>query len=163
MRTLLLAVLALAACRDSTRTIVAELERAPGVREGSEVSYLGVAIGKVQEIAFDRGRVRLTLAIERRNVPLRTSDRARVLNTSFFGDQGIDIVPGPATAPLLSGDAVLQPMPPDSLAEARRAVAEAVAAQIGEQVGALFRTNSESATVSDSALRDSTKRRSSRR
>ena len=162
MRTLLLVVFTLAACRDSARRVAAELDTAPGVREGSEVTYLGVEIGKVDAIAFDRGRVRLTLAINRPDVPLRSGDRVRVLTTSMFGDRGVEIVPGPPDAPLLAADVILPPMPPDSLAEARRAVAEAVAAQLGEQVGAMFRRDSGTTGKRDTARRDTTSQPPSR-
>lgn len=101
--------------RGAARRIYVELPSAPGVHEGSPVSYRGIGVGTVDSVGFTPERVRLRLAITRRDVPLRAQDRVRLAPMGAAGEQAIDILPGPATAPLLAPGHMLSPAWPDTV------------------------------------------------
>ena len=91
--------------RDRTRRFYVELPQAPGVKEGVPVWYRGVAVGTVDSLGFTAERVRLRLAITRRDLPLRKGDRAHLAPMGVAGTNAVDILPGPPTAPLLDDGA----------------------------------------------------------
>lgn len=95
------AVVALARDRIGGREVVAELSTAPGVIEGTVVTYLGVRSGYVRTIDLSSGRVMLVLHIRRPDVPLHSNDGIRLRALGVFGDRMVEIVPGaPGGAPL---------------------------------------------------------------
>lgn len=132
---ILLAVILLATAmtwlqRPSGLTFYAHLPEAPGLHEGARVFFRGIEVGGVERTGFDSMGVRLTIAMRRRDVPLRRGDRIRVTPDGMFGGELVDIVPGPASAPpLSSGDTLLAAMP-DSASIRLRAVAGAVAERL---------------------------------
>lgn len=74
-----------------------------GVQRGDPVTYLGIHVGRVNGIAFERGQVLLELDI-RADVPLRSRDSVRIESAGLVGGQTVRIVPGPPTAaPLPQG------------------------------------------------------------
>lgn len=87
--------------RDGVRRFYVELPQAPGVKEGVPVWYRGVAVGTVDSLGFTAERVRLRLAITRRDLPLRAGDRAHLAPMGVAGTNAVDILPGPPTAALL--------------------------------------------------------------
>jgi ABC-type transporter Mla subunit MlaD len=89
------------ATRAGPRRFYVELPQAPGVKEGVPVWYRGVAVGTVDSLGFTAERVRLRLAITRRDLPLRSGDRAHLAPMGVAGTNVIDIIPGPPTDPLL--------------------------------------------------------------
>ena len=82
------------------------LTHAEGLREGSAVTYRGVVVGIVSQMAFDTNGIAVDLAF-RREVPLRTGDSADVRTLGLLGDKAIDIVPGPSSAALLPSDRLI--------------------------------------------------------
>ena len=101
--------------RDTTRRFYVELPQAPGVKEGVPVWYRGVAVGRVDSLGFATERVRLRLAITRPDVPLRSGDRAHLAPMGVAGTNVIDILPGPATEPLLQDGSVVPFAWPDTV------------------------------------------------
>ena len=103
----LLACGATAGCRpvdadSGTRQVVAVLREAPGLRVGDRVEYRGLAVGSVSALAIPDGRVHLTLTLTRQDVPLRASDRVRVVADGVFGASYVEIVAPSLDGPLLS-------------------------------------------------------------
>jgi len=96
------------------RRFYVELPQAPGVREGVPVWYRGVAVGTVDSLGFTAERVRLRLAITRRDLPLRRGDRAHLAPMGVAGTNVIDILPGPATSPLLDDGGEIPSAWPDT-------------------------------------------------
>ena len=95
------AVIALTRDRFGGREVMAELSTAPGVVEGTVVTYLGVRSGYLRKIDLSSGRVMLTLHIRRPDVPLHANDGIRLRPLGVFGDWMVEIVPGaPGGAPL---------------------------------------------------------------
>lgn len=82
------------------------LPRADGLREGAIVTYRGVAVGIVDELAFDTNGIQLELAFHD-SVPLRIADTALLSTLGLLGERAIAIVPGPHTAPPLPANGVL--------------------------------------------------------
>lgn len=114
--------------------VYAELGAAPGLREGAPVSYRGIGVGEVTHIAFAGDGLRLTIALNRRDVPLRSGDGVRVTPNGIFGDYGVAIVPGPSSAPSLAEGGVLGEASPDSAALRQRALADAFFRRLGQSL-----------------------------
>jgi phospholipid/cholesterol/gamma-HCH transport system substrate-binding protein len=108
------------------RVVQAALAQAPGVSEGSPVTYRGVSVGTVQRIRLTDSAVLVTIALSRADVPLRATDRVATHASGIFGVQGIEIVPSPAPGRAWRPGDVLQSMPPDTLAGLRAEVADAL-------------------------------------
>lgn len=104
-RMLVLAALAapLAGCaRDEGHVVHVIAEHAPGLKTNARVQYLGADVGRVQQVWFTTGGVRIDLAIDR-DVPIRQRDTVRIAPTTAFGPQLVAIVPGDTGAPLMPG------------------------------------------------------------
>ena len=136
-RTLFIAILILAAIAALTIAaihlraprgplIYAELTTAPGVSEGARVTFRGVEVGRVTRIEFVPGRVRLTIALDRSDVPLRQGDSVRMKPDGIFGDMSLVIVPAPGTAPPANEGAVLHEAALDPASLRRQALGEAM-------------------------------------
>jgi len=92
------------------RRIVVVMPEAPGLVEGGSVTYLGVNAGRVERIDLSTGRVVATLVIARKDVVPRAGDVVRLRANGLFGDQIVDITPGPRTARALAdGDTLVVP------------------------------------------------------
>ena len=101
--------------RDGARRFYVELPQAPGVKEGVPVWYRGVAVGTVDSLGFTAERVRLRLAITRRDLALRRDDRAHLAPMGVAGTNAVDILPGPSTSPLLDDGSQLSFAWPDTV------------------------------------------------
>ena len=133
----LLALLALpVACkRSGNRTVYADVPVAGSLKEGAPVKFRGIDIGLVRKLTLLRSGVRLELLIQRPDAPLQINDRVAVRPTGTFGDEVVEIVPGPASGPPLRDRDSLQSVPPDSLAAVRDALTRAIAHQLSERWG----------------------------
>jgi ABC-type transporter Mla subunit MlaD len=138
----LVVICLIAACVDRERRVLhTVLPAARDLREGAIVRYRGIDVGRVTSVRIVDTGVRLDLDIRRPDVPLRAADNVRVMNIGMFGDREVEIVPGPASAQRLSPDGWLLASPPDSLAEIRQIVSEALAKQALARVDTLIRTS----------------------
>jgi ABC-type transporter Mla subunit MlaD len=114
--------------------VYADLRAAPGLHEGAPVSFRGIAVGEVTRIGFADEGLRLTIALSRRDVPLRSGDAVRITPNGIFGDYSLEIVPGPASAAPLADGGVLGEALPDSAALRQRALADAFVRRLGESL-----------------------------
>jgi ABC-type transporter Mla subunit MlaD len=91
--------------------VVVVLPSAPGgLREGDAVTYLGIEAGTIRHIDLSTGRVVLTLALGREDVVLRAADTVRLRTRGLFGDNVVDVTPGPRSAPVVGpGDTIVVP------------------------------------------------------
>jgi hypothetical protein len=86
-------------------------ETAPGMKVGSRVQYRGVDVGVVREVYFTNGGVRIDALLERPDVALRAQDTVRIVPTGLFGEQIVQIAPGPETAPVIARNTSLAAKP----------------------------------------------------
>lgn len=114
--------------------IYADVQAAPGLREGAAVSFRGIAVGRVTHIAFVPEGLRLTIALSRRDVPLRSSDGVRVKPNGILGDIAVELVPGAGSAPPIGEGAVLHEVALDSATLRQRAVGEAILRRLARDV-----------------------------
>jgi ABC-type transporter Mla subunit MlaD len=113
----LLVVLAVVSVRSNApgrREVVVALPSAPGLREGSPVTYLGVDAGAVKRIDLSTGRAVVTLGIRRSDVVLRADDVVRLRIVGLLGDEVVDIMPGPRSARLVTARDTLV-VPPERI------------------------------------------------
>ena len=140
---------AASACGEPTdRIVLAEVTVAPGLKEGSQVIFRGLEIGRVERITLAHSGVQLALRV-RSDAPLRSDDRAAVRPFGLFGDAAVEIIPGPESASLLGDSATLAAVPPDTLAPVREAAAQEVAKGI---IAPLFQRDSTSAPGPDAPI-----------
>jgi ABC-type transporter Mla subunit MlaD len=122
-------------CREHRdRIVVTELPAAPGIKEGSQVIFRGIEIGRVERLTLEHSGVRLALRIGRPDAPLRAGDRVALRPLGIFGEVAVHIVPGPASAPALGDSATLAAVPPDTLASARDAAVQAAAKAVAREM-----------------------------
>ena len=84
--------------RPSYSRVVVVLPDAGGIREGTVVSYLGLAIGVVDHVTLHDGRAVVEVRIHRHDVDLRTADMVRLKTLGILGDRQLEIVPGSTRA-----------------------------------------------------------------
>jgi phospholipid/cholesterol/gamma-HCH transport system substrate-binding protein len=86
---------------DRSFPVTADLRDSGGIFAGAEVTYRGIAVGKVGKLQFTEKGVRATLDIEN-NAP-KISDDVKVLvaNKSAVGEQFVDVQPQSNSAPYL--------------------------------------------------------------
>ena len=114
-RILLLAAVLAGACANEHENVVHVIaEQAPGLKKSARVQYRGVDVGLVKQVYFTPGGVRIDLLLQRNDVPIRTQDTVRITSVGGFGEQVIDIQPGPQTAPLIARGATLPKAQPDT-------------------------------------------------
>ncbi len=89
-------------------------EEAPGLKKNSRVQYRGVDVGRVKQVYFTPGGVRIDLLIERDDAPISAQDTVRIVAVGAFGSQAVDIQPGPQTAPLIARGATLPKVQPET-------------------------------------------------
>jgi len=98
-------VLGCAQKRENIVHVIAE--QAPGLKKAARVQYRGVDVGRVKQVYFTPGGVRIDLLLERDDVPIRTQDTVRLVSVGAFGSQVVDIQPGSQTAPLIARGSTL--------------------------------------------------------
>ena len=107
-RIILLAAAFAGACASEHENVVHVIaEQAPGLKKSARVQYRGVDVGLVKQVYFTNGGVRIDLLLQRNDVPIRTQDTVRISAVGAFGEQVVDIQPGPQTAPLIARGATL--------------------------------------------------------
>ena len=112
---ILLAAGLLLGCAQKPENVVHVIaEQAPGLKKNVRVQYRGVDVGRVKQVYFTPGGVRIDLLIERDDVPIRAQDTVRIVPVGAFGSQVVDIHPGPQTATLISRGATLPKVQPES-------------------------------------------------
>jgi ABC-type transporter Mla subunit MlaD len=89
-------------------------EQAPGLKKAARVQFRGVDVGRVKQVYFTPGGVRIDLLLERDDVPIRAQDTVRIVSAGAFGAQVVDIQPGVQTAPLIARGATLPRVQPES-------------------------------------------------
>lgn len=114
--------------------IYAELHSAPGLREGAAVSFRGIAVGRVSHIGFIPGGLRVTITLDRDDVPLLRDDSVRVRPNGVLGDIALEIVPGPGGADAAAPGVVLHEASPDAAMMRRQAVGEALLRRMAHDV-----------------------------
>jgi ABC-type transporter Mla subunit MlaD len=111
---LLGAALTLGCAQERENLVHVIAEQAPGLKRNARVQYRGVEVGRVQQVYFTPGGVRIDLLIERDDVPIRAQDTVRIMPSGAFGTQVVDIQPGPQSAPLIARGATLPKVQPES-------------------------------------------------
>ena len=113
--------------------IYGELRTAPGLREGATVSFRGIAVGRVTRVAFGSNAVRLTIALQRADVPIRSGDEVAVRQSGLLGDMRVEIIPAASPGPPLPVGGVLYEADPDAFRRAwlrKNGIADPTAPQV---------------------------------
>jgi ABC-type transporter Mla subunit MlaD len=111
---LLAAALAVGCAQKHENVVHVIAEQAPGLKKSARVQFRGVDIGRVKQVYFTPGGVRIDLLLERDDVPIRAQDTVRIVSAGAFGAQVVDIQPGVQTAPLIRRGATLPKVQPES-------------------------------------------------
>lgn len=91
---------------DQGYVVSAEFVDSGGIFDGAEVTYRGVAVGKVEELNLIPGGVRVDLRLEP-GTEVPTGASALVANRSAVGEQYVDLQPDRAGAPFMDdGDVI---------------------------------------------------------
>jgi len=94
---------------DRTFAVDAQFSDSGGIFEGAEVTYRGIGVGSVGDLAFDEGGVRVRLDIDDDAPRIPSDVLAVVANKSVIGEQYVDLQPRVATPPYLhAGDTITQ-------------------------------------------------------
>jgi MlaD protein len=142
---ILLAAAVVLACAQKRENVVHVIaEQAPGLKKSSRVQYRGVDVGRVKQVYFTPGGVRIDLLLERDDVPIRGQDTVRIMSVGAFGTQVVDIQPGPQTAPLIARGATLPKVQPESTVSLPVSMWRAIVRMVGSRA---------ESTVVDSAAR----------
>lgn len=102
-------------------TVKLELAEGGGLFAGGEVTYRGVAVGRVGELRLTVTGTEADLLIDDGAPPIPADSRAVVANRSAVGEQYVDLQPRTAGGPFLAGGSVIQreattlPLPVNSL------------------------------------------------
>ncbi|HEY3468105.1 MAG TPA: MlaD family protein [Amycolatopsis sp.] len=102
-------------------TVKLELAEGGGLFAGGEVTYRGVAVGRVGELRLTVTGTEADLLIDDGAPPIPADSRAVVANRSAVGEQYVDLQPRTAGGPFLTGGSVIQresttlPLPVNSL------------------------------------------------
>ncbi|WP_199433347.1 MCE family protein [Qaidamihabitans albus] len=101
--------------------VLAQLRDSGGIFVNAEVTYRGVAVGKVAEMNLTERGVELTLDIDSDSPPIPADTGAVVANRSAVGEQYVDLVPEHENGPYLSEGSVIEqqrtsiPLSPDTV------------------------------------------------
>ncbi len=87
---------------DRTFEVTADFEDSGGIFAGAEVTYRGIAVGKVKRLAFTDGGVDVVLDIENDAPKISDDVVAVVANKSAIGEQYLDLQPRNDEAPYLA-------------------------------------------------------------
>ena len=120
----------------------AELRTASGLRDGAAVSFRGVPVGRVTDLAVATNAVRVTIALNRSDVPLYRGDGARVRRAGMLGEVEVELVPTPTPGPALRGGELLPEVAPDPVSVRREAAARAWFRLIGKTAGVTMGSDS---------------------
>ncbi|MEV5716032.1 MlaD family protein [Amycolatopsis mediterranei] len=102
-------------------TVKLELAEGGGLFTNGEVTYRGVAVGRVGELRLTVTGMEADLLIDDAAPPIPADSRAVVANRSAVGEQYVDLQPRTADAPYLDGSSVIRresttlPLPVNSL------------------------------------------------
>ncbi|MGW3996741.1 MCE family protein [Amycolatopsis sp. NPDC004772] len=102
-------------------TVKLELAEGGGLFTNGEVTYRGVAVGRVGELRLTVTGTEADLLIDDDAPPIPADSRAVVANRSAVGEQYVDLQPRTADAPYLDGNSVIRresttlPLPVNSL------------------------------------------------
>lgn len=102
-------------------TVKLELAEGGGLFTNGEVTYRGVAVGRVGELRLTTTGTEADLLIDDGAPPIPADSRAVVANRSAVGEQYVDLQPRTSDAPYLAGGSVIQresttlPLPVNSL------------------------------------------------
>lgn len=99
---LLAAAVTLSCSREHELLVHVMAKSAPGLKVGGRVQYQGADVGLVRAIYPTPNGVRIDIAILQKDAPLRKQDAARIVTVGTFGEQVVQIDPGPASAPLIA-------------------------------------------------------------
>jgi phospholipid/cholesterol/gamma-HCH transport system substrate-binding protein len=86
---------------DRSYPVTADLKDSGGIFAGAEVTYRGIAVGKVGKLQFTETGVRATLDIENSAPKISDNVKALVANKSAVGEQFVDLQPQSNSAPYL--------------------------------------------------------------
>ena len=88
---------------DRSFPVTADFKDSGGIFAGAEVTYRGIAVGKVGRLEFTDSGVRATLDIENDAPKISDDATATVANKSAVGEQFIDLQPQSSSSPYLKG------------------------------------------------------------
>ena len=97
--TLLAAAFALGCGREHELLVHVMAKSAYGLKVGGRVQYQGADVGVVRAIYPTPSGVRIDVAILQKGTPIRAQDAARIVTVGNFGEQVVEIDPGPTSAP----------------------------------------------------------------
>ena len=117
------------------RHVDAMFDSVAGLDNKASVRVAGVRVGEVDGVGLDGNRARVTIRLDQ-PLPLTVGTMARVANLGLLGEKYIEIVPGPADAPLLPPDAVLPGVTPPSIDDAMAKLSD-IGESIQQVTGAL--------------------------
>lgn len=89
-------------------TVKLELAEGGGLFTNGEVTYRGVAVGRVGELRLTLTGTEADLLIDDGAPPIPANSRAVVANRSAVGEQFVDLQPRTADAPYLTGGSIIQ-------------------------------------------------------
>lgn len=140
------------ATREAGYTVRVIFPTAEGVFSGVPVTIAGVEVGRVGDVRLTPdNRAEVVLRI-RSGVRIPEGSVFTVASTGLLGDRTISVLPGPAAAPTLPPDAVVEGKPGFSL-ETLYARFDQVAAQVSDLVASADRAvNNVNALLGDPAL-----------
>ena len=92
---------------ERTFPVKAEFQDSGGIFEGAQVTYRGIAVGKVGDLAFTDSGVEVTLDIEKSAPKISDDVEAIVANKSAIGEQYVDLQPRTRSAPYLNKNSVI--------------------------------------------------------
>ncbi|MBF6211456.1 MCE family protein [Nocardia puris] len=84
-----------------------ETAQTGGIYKGAEVTYRGVPVGRVGELALDGDGVSITLVIDSSAPDIPASAKAVVANRSAIGEQYVDLQPDSDSGPYLTDGSVI--------------------------------------------------------
>ncbi|MFB9690915.1 MCE family protein [Amycolatopsis plumensis] len=102
-------------------TVKLELAEGGGIFTNGEVTYRGVAVGRIGELRLTPSGTEADLIIDRSAPPIPANTQAVVANRSAVGEQYVDLQPRTSDGPFLDGDSVIPrekttlPMPVQNL------------------------------------------------
>ncbi|MGH3456727.1 MCE family protein [Aeromicrobium sp.] len=92
---------------DRSYPVVANFEDSGGIFAGAQVTYRGIAVGKVGKLTFTEGGVDVRLDLENDAPKVPQDVLAVVANKSAIGEQFIDLRPRSSSGPYLTTDSVI--------------------------------------------------------
>ncbi|MFD6464040.1 MlaD family protein, partial [Streptomyces roseolus] len=100
-------------------TVRIEADRTGGAYKGAEVTYRGVAVGRVGDLSLTDDGVSIPLVIDDGAPKIPATAKAVVANRSAIGEQFVDLQPADDNGPYLQGGSVIHgldtPVPVEEL------------------------------------------------